>query len=574
MKKHLSILLCVILLLCAGCRPHSTPATEPPTTTPPTQVPTEEPSQPPTEPQWDGVITIGIPKVAGVTDYENNAYTLWLEAQTGYDLQFVSFESSPADYKTQLATLIINSMGGGEKLPDILLGFSALDNDFNPVWSIYGMDGYFMDLTEYITDKDCKAKNWWERASALDPEYVQLLIKRSTAMDGRIYALPTVQESRIASIQSMGLINREWLQKLNLEMPTDPDSLYNVLVAFRDRDPNGNGKKDEIPLLGTTTADQYGSTDVVNWIVNQFLYFDQSAMFALDADSKTVTTPFTSDQYRKAIIFCRKLVDEGLLYSNKYHNISYDEVASMMSPSDGVAKVGICIGNPRAVFKESCDLVYEYAALTYSGHTVFRESANTRDVFITRDAGNPDACWNLLMLMSTEESALRQRYGEKGVDWDWADDGAVSGFGDPARIKLLGPEVYGTENNRCWNGMYATILTDASSERIQLKLNASMREQALDLMLRNILNTAEEKRYTGEILPPIYYTKEQYRLTEETRKYVTQLHTAYQSAFVHDTDYVDPSIDSHWGEYLTGLENCGLSSWLQQVQQLYEEYAQ
>jgi putative aldouronate transport system substrate-binding protein len=43
-------------------------------------------------------------------------------------------------------------------------------------------------------------------------------------------------------------IRVDWLKKLNLQMPTTMDELYNVLVAFRDGDPNGNGKKDEIPM--------------------------------------------------------------------------------------------------------------------------------------------------------------------------------------------------------------------------------------------------------------------------------------------------------------------------------------
>ena len=34
---------------------------------------------------------------------------------------------------------------------------------------------------------------------------------------------------------------------LGLEAPTTVDELYDVLVAFRDNDPNGNGQKDEIP---------------------------------------------------------------------------------------------------------------------------------------------------------------------------------------------------------------------------------------------------------------------------------------------------------------------------------------
>lgn len=43
-------------------------------------------------------------------------------------------------------------------------------------------------------------------------------------------------------------INTLWLNKLGLDMPKNANELYDILVAFRDGDPNENGKADEIPL--------------------------------------------------------------------------------------------------------------------------------------------------------------------------------------------------------------------------------------------------------------------------------------------------------------------------------------
>ena len=41
---------------------------------------------------------------------------------------------------------------------------------------------------------------------------------------------------------------QDWLDKLGLETPKTVEDLYNVFVAIRDGDPNGNGEKDEIPF--------------------------------------------------------------------------------------------------------------------------------------------------------------------------------------------------------------------------------------------------------------------------------------------------------------------------------------
>ena len=47
-------------------------------------------------------------------------------------------------------------------------------------------------------------------------------------------------------------INQQWLDALGLEMPQTVDEYYETLVAFRDKDPNGNGEQDEIPLAPET----------------------------------------------------------------------------------------------------------------------------------------------------------------------------------------------------------------------------------------------------------------------------------------------------------------------------------
>ena len=46
-----------------------------------------------------------------------------------------------------------------------------------------------------------------------------------------------------ASMSQKMFIYEPWLDALGLEMPTTTEEFYKVLVAFRDMDPNGNGKK-------------------------------------------------------------------------------------------------------------------------------------------------------------------------------------------------------------------------------------------------------------------------------------------------------------------------------------------
>ncbi|UQZ82446.1 Lipoprotein LipO precursor [Paenibacillus konkukensis] len=70
--------------------------------------------------------------------------------------------------------------------------------------------------------------------------------------DGKIYAIPReapTPNNRIVYIR------KDWLDKLGLQAPKTVDEYLNVLRAFRDKDPNGNGKQDEIPFIGRKNFD-------------------------------------------------------------------------------------------------------------------------------------------------------------------------------------------------------------------------------------------------------------------------------------------------------------------------------
>ncbi|MBP3362164.1 MAG: extracellular solute-binding protein [Clostridia bacterium] len=83
----------------------------------------------------------------------------------------------------------------------------------------------------------------------------------ATASDGHIYYIPgTLADIDQKSLPSQGFfIRQDWLDKLGLSTPKTVDEYYNVLKAFKEKDPNGNGKNDEVPYFKRTgsIADLY-----------------------------------------------------------------------------------------------------------------------------------------------------------------------------------------------------------------------------------------------------------------------------------------------------------------------------
>ncbi|MEX2104274.1 MAG: ABC transporter substrate-binding protein, partial [Bacilli bacterium] len=67
--------------------------------------------------------------------------------------------------------------------------------------------------------------------------------------EGSIYGFPFIRGHEELMVFFGPMMRQDWLEKLNLEVPTTVDDWETVLTAFRDGDPNGNNKKDEIPYL-------------------------------------------------------------------------------------------------------------------------------------------------------------------------------------------------------------------------------------------------------------------------------------------------------------------------------------
>ena len=72
--------------------------------------------------------------------------------------------------------------------------------------------------------------------------------------DGKIYYLPCYTDGEVSN---GWFIRKDWLDKLGLAEPTSTEEYYQVLKAFKTRDPNGNGIADEIPYFSRKAGLNY-----------------------------------------------------------------------------------------------------------------------------------------------------------------------------------------------------------------------------------------------------------------------------------------------------------------------------
>jgi putative aldouronate transport system substrate-binding protein len=146
-----------------------------------------------------------------------------------------------------------------------------------------------------------KSGMFWEIDPYLD-EFPNLKtfdaqVMSNLSIEGKMYVIP-----RPRPLVRNGLIIREdWLKKLNLDVPDTIDELYNVLVAFRDQDPDGNG-----------TADTYGMMFYEGLIPPDIFAWHGAPNNWKVVDGKFVKDMETAE-YRDGLKFVKKLYQENLI---------------------------------------------------------------------------------------------------------------------------------------------------------------------------------------------------------------------------------------------------------------------
>ena len=380
-------------------------------------------------------LVIGLPQNPNIPDYETNYATLWLEEKTGINLEFKLYAADHEEAVTQLGLEI----GANEELPDILYNFNKLGNLRNE----YGQDGYLIDLMPYFDEYGYYVKQGLE--SARESAANIYFAKSVDPLDGACYAFPGLAETAHDRLRASTQINQKWLDAVNMEVPTTIDELYDVLVAFRDKDPNGNGLKDEIPLFGNFKQFQ----SFMDWfIIDAFVYVDDYLLVNGSAEGK-VWTPYTTDEYRQAMIYLNKLVSEGL-FSEMYYTLTENaqtEMKALITPADGVARVGAVASCPTNHWDPESELAYEYVALPplkaetdLGGYATLAGDQISPYTMITKDCEDPVLAFKFLDFLTSYEAFCVMGLGEEGVDWERS-EGFTAG-GDPAVLRRLESDDY------------------------------------------------------------------------------------------------------------------------------------
>lgn len=123
-----------------------------------------------------------------------------------------------------------------------------------------------------------------------------------------------------------------WIEKLNLEMPKTMDELYDVMVAFRDQDPDGNGQDDTIGMVFHNNFLSAGLGDAVG-LFNGFGAYP--AIWVKDGEDK-LKYGSIMEENKAALEYIAKMYQEGLIDQDFSSN---DEVKASEAAASGRAGI-------------------------------------------------------------------------------------------------------------------------------------------------------------------------------------------------------------------------------------------
>jgi putative aldouronate transport system substrate-binding protein len=373
-----------------------------------------------------------------VENLETNYATKWLEEKTNIHL---SWEAVPSGEAGQKFSVLANS---GGTLPDIIMGVGL---SYSALYS-YGSQGVFLPLNDLIDKYGVETKRLW----GIEPE----IKKQMTSPDGNMYALGNYYRIKHVNYLPRVYVNTEWLRNLNLPYPATTEELYNTLVAFRDRDPNRNGRRDELAFTGANS----GNT-TIEWIVNSFIY-NGNGIFNLK--NGRLQQVITAPEYRDALRYIRRLYSEGLL-DNQMFTQPIETLRQIVNGEDQRAGIiGVMtysmFTDPYSDPAKILEMLPPVAGPQGVRLAAYNPSTWGPSYYVTKDSKNPEAAFRFGDYLASDDAVAVTYQGEEGVDWVKPSPGEIAINGKPARIKVINSLPSQAMQNKGWMWMAPQVDVD------------------------------------------------------------------------------------------------------------------
>ncbi|MFI7065055.1 ABC transporter substrate-binding protein [Kribbella sp. NPDC050124] len=424
-------------------------------------------------------------------------------------------------------------------LPDAFYNTGFTDADI----ATYGANGTLIPLENLIGKYAPNLKKIFEKR----PEIKAAV----TASDGHIYTLPASEELGIGAVPFFWSVNKSWLAKLGLAMPTTIDEYHQVLQAFKTKDPNGNGKADEIPLSfigGWWCAD-------VGDLFAALSGMPDNPDHRIVREDKVIHTA-SQPQYRDAIAKLHQWYTEGLIDPEAFTQTDTQYLAKGKSKDPVLGSF---------VWWETEEVVGAARTRDYtlmgplegpSGRLVGRANGGdyARDAFaITRVNKHPEATMRWVDRLYDPLMSAQVAWGPIGEGLQKNSAGVLVSLPDKAG------ESAGERKQRIAPGGPRVILKEDFQKVVAPEPRAAQRQQDLE---RSYLPYAEKQSY-----PLVFFTQEELQRIGEIDTELKALVDERRAGWI-----VRGGVEKDWDGYVQQLKSAGLDEYVDLYQKAYDRY--
>ncbi|MCH9277056.1 extracellular solute-binding protein [Bifidobacterium amazonense] len=299
----------------------------------------------------------------------------------------------------------------------------------------------------------------------------QPVAKKFVEVDGKLYTLPSSRGKGFSASGQHMMINKQWLDKLGLDVPTTWDELTKVLEAFKTQDPNGNGKADEIPMNLSALP-----TDTLAGWYSPFLFLNSTGIVTQYNGGPTqqgfyvkdgkVGNVMQTEQFREVLDYLAMFTKEGLVPKDWVTSDKYD---ARNQVGGDTAQVGAVFNWDTTAFGDAGSaLEQQYISIPVpsapgvsADETVWDASgiagANEFEDYhmaMSSNAANKDAALKIINLLYSEKYSLQQMYGS-------ITDGFLKKTGDHSyEVTEKAVEANNAQKNEALNDRLAGWISD------------------------------------------------------------------------------------------------------------------
>ncbi|MFI7635148.1 hypothetical protein [Nonomuraea sp. NPDC049400] len=488
-------------------------------------------------------------------------FTKRLQQKLGVTLTFetTTWDSASAKEKRQI------SLASGD-LPDVYVLIPWVDGFTQSELIRLGKQGVVVPLNDLI---DKHAPNVKKTLDSI-PDFKRL----ATAPDGKIYGMPQWNDCFHCSYAAKLWMNSAWLKKLGLKQPTTPDELREVLQAFKTKDPNGNGKADEIPMSAST------ANPLLPYLMNAFIYDPQGSPdygSTLAVNAGKVQLQPMQPGWREGLRYIAGLYKDGLIDQAAF--TQNGDAMKAKGDKAGASIVGSAtVMHPAQLVtigqKDRRDRDYDAVApLTgpsgtqYATYTLPSLPGGTFVLTSKASEATQIAAIKMLDYIFTEEGHRYGEFGEEGVGWEKAGPGdvALDESLKPSFKTLTQPE--GVEGG--W-GPAAQYNSTKEFRNAQVASTHIYDQAGYERRLFKATELYAGKEPKDQIFP-VWHIKIAPEQAGELATLQTNIDNyVNQSSLQFVTGQKNINDDAAWQAFLDGLNGLGVTRYLQIQQKAYD----